>query len=89
MNHEILVCACGNTEHQIIFSTVDDTQFGKDPFVYVSVGLRRNHNILMRLFLAIKYVLGLPVNSAYCFDIVVDEHGQQQFIDVMSKKLNS
>lgn len=51
--NELFICECNNTEHQLIFS-----YFLDDKEVYVSVHLIPEHNILKRIWVAIKYIFG-------------------------------
>lgn len=50
MSDELFICQCCNTEHQLIFSSIDDE-------VYVSVHLRPG-NFWYRLKNAFRYLLG-------------------------------
>lgn len=83
MEHELIVCSCVDLEHQIILTTFDD-----EPYVYVSVGLRRNHNFWRRLYVAVKYLFGSVINNAYHIDVILDQSAQKQFVKVFETKLN-
>ena len=55
IEHELFICQCDNTEHQLIFSHfVDD----EDHDVYVSVHLTPEYSIWKRIWMAIKYIFG-------------------------------
>lgn len=49
---ELIICACGDVEHQIIFRTIED-----DSDVYMSVHLARC-SFFKRLWYGIKYIFG-------------------------------
>ncbi len=53
--NELFICACHNTEHQLIMSYFDDEPRGE---VYCSVYLKPETNIFKRLKNAIKYIFG-------------------------------
>lgn len=53
--HELFICQCNNTEHQLIFSYFPDDE---DKDVYVSVHLTPEYNIWKRIKMAIKYIFG-------------------------------
>lgn len=55
MSHKLFVCKCENTEHQLIFSTIDGDS---DREVFVSVHLTPEWNIWKRIKMAIKYIFG-------------------------------
>lgn len=55
MEHELFICQCHNTEHQLIFSYFPDEEEGD---VYVSVHLTPEYNIWRRIWMAIKYIFG-------------------------------
>ena len=56
LEHEILVCKCENTEHQLVFSYFPDELDDRE--VYMSVHLIPESNIFKRIWKAIKYVFG-------------------------------
>lgn len=61
--NKIFICACHNTEHQLVINYFDDAS--KD--VYVSVHLVPEKNIWKRIKNAVKYIFGY--RSKYgCFD---------------------
>ena len=53
---ELFICQCGDPSHQFIISADKETTEG--PCAFVSVHLNREHNILKRIWTAIKYVFG-------------------------------
>ena len=53
--HELFICQCNNTEHQLIFSYFSDDE---DKDVFVSVHLLPEYNIWKRIKMAIKYIFG-------------------------------
>lgn len=53
IEHELFICQCNNTEHQLIFSYFPD-----DHDVFVSVHLTPELNIWKRIWIAIKYIFG-------------------------------
>lgn len=55
MDHELFICQCNNTEHQLIFSHFEDDE---DREVYVSVHLTPEYSIWKRIWMAIKYIFG-------------------------------
>ena len=55
LEHELFICQCNNTEHQLIFSHFKDDE---DHDVYVSVHLTPEYNIWKRIWMAIKYIFG-------------------------------
>lgn len=55
INHELFICQCNNTEHQLIFTSFEDDE---DCDVYVSVHLTPEYNIWRRIWMAIKYIFG-------------------------------
>ena len=73
MEHEIVVCQCGSTEHQIIFAHDTD-----DKVVYMSIHLT-SHGFWGRLKEGLKYIFGHK--SKYgAFDEVIlngDDHLKQ------------
>lgn len=54
LNHDLFICECNNTEHQIVFSHFEDDH----EEVYMSVHLVPEYNIWKRLKNAIKYLFG-------------------------------
>lgn len=56
LEHEVLVCQCENTEHQLIFSHFPDEL--EDREVYMSVHLIPEENIFKRIWKAVKYIFG-------------------------------
>lgn len=87
MEHELIVCSCGDLEHQIILSTYDDDIFGADPYIYVSIGLRRDYDFVRRLYVAVKYLFGSVINSAYHTDVILDPANQKHIVNILSTKL--
>lgn len=53
LNHELFICECNNTEHQLIFSYFTD-----EKEVYVSIHLLPEYSIWNRILAAIKYIFG-------------------------------
>lgn len=56
IRHELFVCRCDNTEHQLIFTYFDDDL--DERFVYCSVHLVPQGNIWRRIKDGIKYIFG-------------------------------
>lgn len=54
LRHELFICECHNVEHQLVFSYFED----EDDEVYVDIYLIPEHNILKRIWNAIKYIFG-------------------------------
>ena len=52
---ELFICTCNDTEHQIIMSYFKDTEF---PYVYCSIHLVPERNILKRIRNAVRYIFG-------------------------------
>lgn len=64
---EVFFCACGVAEHQFIF-----TYYRSEPDIaYLQVHLNPDLSFLRRLWLGIKYVLGMNPKGGYEFDDVV------------------
>lgn len=55
MEHELFICLCNNTEHQLIFSYFKDDE---DRDVYVSVHLTPEYKIWKRIWMTVKYIFG-------------------------------
>lgn len=51
--NKLFICACNSVEHQLIIS-----YFADEKEVYCSIHLKPEHNILKRIWKAIKYILG-------------------------------
>lgn len=56
IEHELTVCKCENTEHQLVFTYFPDDEDDRE--IYVSVHLIPESNIFKRIWHAIKYVFG-------------------------------
>lgn len=81
MEHELFVCQCNNTEHQLIFSYFPDDE---DREVYVSVHLTPEYSIWRRIWMAIKYIFGY--RSCYeHFDEFIFKHSDA---DKLQKVVN-
>lgn len=51
LDEEILVCACHNTEHQLVFTAIDGD-------VFMTVHLIPAYGFWKRIWVAIKYIFG-------------------------------
>lgn len=56
IRHELFICRCDSTEHQLIFSYFDDDL--NERFVYCNVNLIPEQNIWKRIKNGIKYIFG-------------------------------
>lgn len=68
MEHEILLCQCGDPSHQLIFF-YDDDDFA--PAVYVSVHLSPEPNFFKRLWRGLKYIFSRKRSIYGDFDEIV------------------
>lgn len=69
--HELFVCDCENTEHQLIFSHFEDDDLET---VYVSVFLRPEENILKRVWSALRYIFGHRSRYGYFDEFIFNPH---------------
>lgn len=68
----MLLCDCGNSEHQVIFTYWTDSE-PDDDFLYVSFHLHSHENIFQRLKAAIKYVFGHHSRFGHWDEILVSQ----------------
>lgn len=83
INNELFVCQCENTEHQVIFTYLLDSND-----VYMQVHLVHIPNIFKRIWNAVKYVFGYK--SKYgCFDEFIFKNEDlwklKKIIDIVEK----
>lgn len=81
INRELLVCGCGNLEHQLVFTYFDD-----EPEVYVEMHLKPLP-FWERLRLGIKYIFGYQ--SRYgSFDEIILNKSHISTLNKVIDKLN-
>jgi hypothetical protein len=68
---EIIICACGDPEHQMIFRTIDG-----DDDVYVSIHLVKLP-FLKRLWYGIKYIFGYQSKYGAFDEIIITKKHKQ------------
>lgn len=83
MDRELVVCSCGNNEHQMIFTTFPD-----EGFVYAIIHLTKLP-FLKRLKLGIKYIFGYQSRYGAFDEIVLDKYHIPSLEKVISKLKNN
>ena len=72
MNKELLLCQCGDPNHQLIMFYDDDAENnGENPAVYVSVHLVPEKNFLKRLWRGLKYIFSNKRSIYGDFDEII------------------
>lgn len=79
MDRELVVCSCGNTEHQIIFTTFPD-----EDFVSATIHLTKL-SFLQRLKLGIKYIFGYQSRYGAFDEIILDKSHISSLEKVINK----
>ena len=74
---EIILCQCGNTEHQIIF-----TAFEGEPEVYMSVHLNKLP-LLKRIVCAIKYIFGYKSKYGDFDEVIIGKDEIHKFEKIL------
>lgn len=85
MKHDLFICQCESSEHQVIFSYFDDGELRE---VYMTTYLCKCNNFWRRLVYGIKYIFGYK--SKYgAFDEFIfkgsDADKLQRIVDYMKK----
>jgi len=86
MEHELFVCDCGDIEHQLVITKYTDG-FYEDSNIYLNVGLRRDYNLLRRVYVAFKYILGLK-NNPYHFEVILSPSEQKRLVNILEETVN-
>jgi hypothetical protein len=76
---EVIVCKCGNTEHQIIF-----TYFKDEPDVYMSIHLIPESNIFKRIWNGIKYIFGYKCKYGHFDEVIISTKDIPKLIKIIS-----
>lgn len=79
-SHELFVCECNNTEHQLIFSHFEDDEARK---VYVSVHLTPEWNIWKRIKMAIKYIFGYKCRYGHFDEFIFNPNDAERLQKVV------
>lgn len=74
---EIILCQCGNTEHQIIFTAFED-----EPEVYMSVHLNKLP-LLKRIVCAIKYIFGYKSKYGDFDEVIIGKDEIHKFEKIL------
>ena len=85
--HDVIVCACHNTEHSIIITKNENKNYDND--VYLSIHLIPERNIFKRIKNAIKYIFGYRCKYGHFDEIVLNkEHYDkiQEIADYLKSK---
>jgi len=83
METKLVLCDCGWSEHQMIWSYFLDEE--DEPFIYVHIHLVGHNNIFQRVWLALRYVFGYPCKYGHWDEILIDEQVAlelQEYIDL-------
>ena len=65
----IVLCDCPAPEHQIQFTYFVDDEL---PYIYVTFPLNRTKNILQRIWLGIRYILGYKCQYGHWDEILLN-----------------
>ena len=87
MKHDLFVCNCHDIDHQLIVTKFEDafSENFEDDYVYLSIGLRRYPSIFRRIYIAVKYLIGLNTEP-YHFEILLDNFDRERLVKVLSEK---
>lgn len=87
LQHELFICKCQNTEHQMIFSHFPDDQEDKE--VYVSIHLIPDFKIWRRIVNAIRYIFGYRCKYGHFDEFILDHTDAdklQKIVDILKLK---
>lgn len=76
---KILVCDCGDIEHQIVFHFEKDNKYNE---LIISYHLANYRNIFQRVWVAIKYVFGYKSKYGHFGTLVVSPDDKKLFEEV-------
>lgn len=79
--HELFICQCNNTEHQLIFSYFPDDE---DKDVYVSVHLTPEYNIWKRIKMAVKYIFGYKCRYGHFDEFIFNKQDADKLQSVVN-----
>ena len=85
MKTDIIICACGSSEHQILINKDDE-----DHEVYLSIHLITYQNFFQRLWVGLKYAFGYRSRYGHWDSIILEkEHATQlqKVVDHLRKKI--
>lgn len=80
IERELLVCSCGDIEHQLVFSYFPDDV---DKLVYVSVYLNPDQGIFKRIWSAIKYIFGYRSKYGHFDEFILDSESVPKLNNVV------
>lgn len=80
IENELILCECGNPEHQIIMSKYHDN----DPEIFFCVHLTKQP-LFRRLGIAIKYILGYRSKHGPFVEMVLMPEQQEQITKFLGK----
>ena len=82
MKRHVLICDCGDYEHQVVFSFPDD-----DREMFCAPHLTTWKNPLRRLWVAIRYVFGYRSQFGAWDELVMTEQGVRELRAFLDKFL--
>lgn len=80
MKDNVLICSCHDIEHQLIFTYDED-----DNIIYMHIHLVNHNNILKRLLIGIKYILGYKCRYGNFDEFIIDVNNIEDFRKVITK----
>ena len=72
-NIKIIPCTCPDVEHHILIERHDWGEDYPDPVEYTIHATLEKFHFTKRLWLGIKYILGIENNGYYYFDVLLSE----------------
>jgi hypothetical protein len=83
MTHEVIICACENVEHQIIFSYFEDEDdIPKE--VFMTIHLVHEPNIFKRIWKGIKYIFGYKCRYGNFDEIILNKSHIRQLNKIVN-----
>lgn len=81
IEHELFICKCENTEHQLIFSYFPEDE--EDREIYVSVNLLPEYNIFKRIWTGLKYIFGHRSIYGYFDEFIFKQSDSHKLIKIL------
>ena len=84
-NIDILVCQCGDVNHQLVFTYWPaDKNLKDEPQVYVDIHLVKSSSIFKRIKIALKYIFGKPCKYGSFDEVILRPEDYQKLENVVT-----